>query len=78
MSEGMHERLQQAERDGFDVAIAMAEMKAKAKLKHGKITPCAGKEWGDCLTINYHKGVANWVLWFNDSQNSTHVIMEKM
>lgn len=48
------------------------QLLAAARSRHGRIQPCAGKDWSECFT---------WigptrVLWYNDRSGSTHVVMD--
>ncbi len=47
---------------------------AKARAKHGEITPCRGKSFDECFTHSPKYGMA---FWYNSVDGSTHAILER-
>ena len=50
----------------------LESLKRHARARHGEISPCAGRTWRECITFV----AGRWMLWYNSSDGSTHVIRE--
>ena len=54
----------------------LEEFKALAEEKiGGDIYPPTGKSWDECLTYEDSVGT---IFWFNDSDGSTHIVIEEV
>jgi hypothetical protein len=64
-----------AQVNGQDLVRITQTLVKKAKEKYGDIFPCVNKnDFSECLT----EEIGSIILWFNTSDNSTHVLRHKL